>query len=507
MTKKTLKLVIGLVSVLVIALTAGVVVASTKATKGELPEYLGSESCIGCHSDKFVSLESAEFSHFNSENIAARIESVADLPGDPTGIAPELAEVLAKADYYFHDRFMYQDLKTGELMYLPIEWNPTTKQYVAAPNRTGTSMDQNCGGCHAGRPMQDKAITEIGVGCESCHGPGREHVLGKGDVSKISASTDPRVSCVQCHSGNNTKTGATRYPVGYRPGMKVTDIPNFVPIVHDPEAAPQAMHHKGAVGQWEVSGHANATNLLIARGETYLNRQECIKCHSTAAGEMIAEGKTFVAKDHLVNDGVSCVACHDPHGSNNTASLKMEPQALCLSCHSVARGGAPVAQIGTTRAPHSNQGDMLQGITAIGVAPTKGAHSELSCVECHMTEGNHLMKVVKPEDVMGTTRKDSCSACHTNSSAESRDVYLSMWQESISGRVEAAKADVAVIEAALKANPDVLGDKKAAFEAARANYWYVEKDGSNGAHNFEYAIKVITKAQKDLAAIKAGLPK
>ncbi|HYF93063.1 MAG TPA: ammonia-forming cytochrome c nitrite reductase subunit c552 [Symbiobacteriaceae bacterium] len=503
MTRKTLKLMTLLVSVLIVALTAGVVVASTKG-KAELPEYLGSESCLGCHSDKFLSWKSSEYTHGDTENIAKEIKSVADLPADPTGIAPELAEVLAQAKYYFHNRFVTPNLQTGELMYLPIEWSEE-KGYFAAPNRKGTSMDASCGGCHAGRAFQANLQTEVGVGCESCHGPGREHVLGKGDVSKIFVSTDPRNSCTQCHSGNNTDSKGVRYPVGYRPGMKIEEVPGFVPIKHDPNAAPTAQHHKGAVGQWAVSAHANATNRLIERGETYLNRQECIKCHSTAAGLMIADGQTFVASEHLVNDGVSCVACHDPHGNNIENSLKMEPQALCLSCHSVARGGEPVAQIGTTRAPHSPQGDMLQGISAIGIAPTKGAHSELTCVECHMTEGNHLMKVLKPADVIGTTRKDSCSACHTNSSPESRDVYLTMWEESIKSRVAAVKADVAVVDAALKANANVLGDKNAAYINARANFWMVEKDKSNGAHNFEYAMKIITNSQKVIAEIKAGL--
>jgi len=505
MTRKTMKLVVGLVSVLIVALTAGVVVASTK-TKAELPEYLGSESCIGCHSDKYLNWESSEYTHGDSENIAKEIKTVADLPADPTGIAPELAEVLAQARYTYHGRFMAPKLETGELMYLPIEWS-AEKGYFAAPSRKGTSMDASCGGCHAGRAIQDKTKTEVGVGCESCHGPGREHVLGKGDVSKIVSTTDPTLSCAGCHSGNNQDAKGVRYPVGYRPGMKIEDVAGFVAIKHDPNTSPSAQHHKGAVGQWAVTGHANATNLLAEHGESYLNRQECIKCHSTAAGLMIAEGKTFVASKDMVNDGVSCVACHDPHGSPIENSLKMEPQALCLSCHSVARGGAPVKQIGTTRAPHSPQGDMLQGISAIDVAPTKGAHSEVTCVECHMTEGNHQMGVVKPADVIGTTRKDSCSACHTNSSPESRAVYLEMWEESIVSRVNAVKADVAIVDAAVKANPNVLGDKKAAYEAARANYWMVEKDKSNGAHNFEYAIKVITKAQKDITAIKTAIGK
>ncbi|HYG58419.1 MAG TPA: ammonia-forming cytochrome c nitrite reductase subunit c552 [Symbiobacteriaceae bacterium] len=500
MTRKTLKIAIGIVAVMLFALTAGVVVASTKTQTG-LPEYTGSTSCLGCHSDKFVSWEGSLHATFVTE-----IKSIADLPLDPTGIDPELALEVAKAKYYYHERFLAPDLKTGELFYLGVEYDPETNTYIPF-DRKGVSMDANCGGCHAGRDYQSGMRPDLGVNCESCHGPGRDHILGKGDPSKIFASSDPNLSCAQCHSGNNTTQGGIRYPVGYRPGMTLDQIEGFTPVKFDPNAAPVPMHHKGAVGQVAVSAHANATNRLIERGETYLNRQECIYCHSTSAGLQIADGKPFVAATDLVNDGVSCVACHDPHGSSYDAQLKMEPQALCLSCHSVARGGEPVKQIGTVRAPHSPQGDMLQGISAIDVAPTKGAHSEVTCVECHMTGANHLMKVLLPEDVIGTTTKDSCSACHTNSSAESRAVYLEMWKEAIGTRVAAAKADVAIIDAAVKANPNVLGEQKAAYEAARANYWMVEKDKSNGAHNFEYAIKIITKSQKDLSAIKTAIGK
>ncbi|HYF95394.1 MAG TPA: ammonia-forming cytochrome c nitrite reductase subunit c552 [Symbiobacteriaceae bacterium] len=506
MTRKALKIAALIAVIVVAALGAGVVMAGTQS-KGQLPEYLGSQTCIGCHSDKFLAWEGS--AHSVS---MVQVMSAADLPADPSTAPADLKAELDKADFMWHDRrFLAQDSATGELKYLNVSWDATKNEYVAY--KGGGVWSQSCGGCHSGAVNQGVVATgvEAGIGCESCHGPGRDHVLGRGDRSKISASAASSETCAQCHSGYNQVADSTRWAKGYRPGMKIEEFAGFAFKEYTPGQAPRFLdddNHLEQYPQWKASGHANATNLLIARGPTYLARQECIYCHSTSAGSQIADGVKFDPATDLVNDGVSCAACHDPHGSTNQASLKMEPQALCLSCHSVARGGTPVAQIGTTRAPHSPQGDMLEGNLAIGVAPTKGAHSGLKCVDCHMSEGNHMMQVIKPSDAMATEKRvDSCTACHTNSSAESRDVYLTMWDESISTKLAKLKADVALIDAALAKNPTALADDvKAEYINARANFWYVEKDNSGGAHNFEYATKILKSADQAMTRVKAALP-
>jgi predicted CXXCH cytochrome family protein len=500
MTRKTLKRTLVAVSAFLVAVAAGVGFASTKTVSAEVPEYLGNQACLGCHMDKFTSWSDSLHGTFVTE-----IKSAADLPADPAGLAPELQVELQQARYIFHgNSFLTPDLKTGELKYVGVQFNTTTKAYEAS-TRKGSSFDANCGGCHAGKDYQSGIRASIGVGCESCHGPGRDHVLGKGDISKISASADPSQNCIACHSGYNQAPNSTRYPVGYRPAMDLAKI-GFVAAKVDPSAPPQAMHHKGAYPQWAVSGHAKATDLLAAHGDSYLSRQECIKCHSTTAGLIIAKGGTYDPKTDYVNDGVSCVACHDPHGSNEPGQLKQNAQALCLSCHSVGRGAPGTPTIGTTRAPHSPQGDMLAGTGAIGIAPTTGAHTGQDCIACHMTGANHEFKVLKPQDVIGTNTKDTCTTCHTNSTPESRGAYLELWGDTIQGRLANIQADVDKIDAALKANPNALtAAQNTTYVNARANFWMVQKDGSNGAHNFEYAIKILTQAQKDINAVKAAL--
>lgn len=497
MTRKTLKIVMSIVAVLLVALTAGVVVASTK-TKTELPEYLGSTSCLGCHADKFENWSGSLHATFTQE-----VKSLSELPGDISTLPADLRAELEKVDVIFHGgRLMRQDLVTGEYKYLGVQYDAATQTYKAF-DRKDVSMDATCGGCHAGqRDPQTGLHVEAGIGCESCHGPGKEHILGKGAVDKIWNSVDPTKSCASCHSGYNQAPNSTRFPVGYRPGMTLEEV-GFVANTFKADGAPVAMHHKGAVPQWQASAHASAALTLNANDHA---SDRCYECHSTEYVLAQEAGQPFSVKDHPVNDGVTCVTCHDPHGSNVPGQLREPAEELCASCHTGELGTNETFKAGSTL--HHPQAEMLAGKGAIGVTATVGAHTEITCIECHMTGMNHQMKVLKPSDVIGTTTKDTCTTCHTNSSPESRDVYLSMWQESTETKLAALKADIAVVDAALKANATALNDEmKAKYAAAKTNYTMVDADASKGAHNFEYATKILAAAKKDISAAKAALGK
>lgn len=495
MTRKTLKIALGIVAVLLVALTAGVVVASTK-TKTELPEYLGSTSCLGCHADKFENWSGSLHATFTQE-----IKSLSELPGDISTLPAELRAELEKVDVIFHGgRLMRQDLVTGEYKYLGVQYDSATQTYKAY-DRKDVSMDATCGGCHAGqRDPQTGLHVEAGVGCESCHGPGKEHILGKGDVSKIWNNVDPTKSCASCHSGYNQAPNSTRFPVGYRPGMSLEEV-GFVANTFKADGAPVAMHHKGAVPQWEASGHATALTTLVNSGHA---QDRCFECHSTDYLTAEESGKAFVAKE--ATSAITCVTCHDPHGSSIPGQLRKEAGDLCSSCHT---GDIPEGQtLKPGSAAHHPQKEMLAGYGAIGVTNTAGAHTDLTCVECHMTGANHQMKVLKPSDVIGTTTKDTCTTCHTSSTPESRDAYLSAWQDSTETKLAALKADIAVIDAALKANANALSaELKAGYDAAKTNTSMVEADASKGAHNFEYTTKILASAKKGIAAAKAAIGK
>ena len=68
------------------------------------------------------------------------------------------------------------------------------------------------------------------------------------------------------------------------------------------------------------------------------------------------------------------------------------------------------------------------------------------------------------------------------------------------------EADLAAISAAMKEKPDLLGaDLKAKLSTVRANLFIIQRDGSRGAHNLDYALEIMAKAAKDIKEIKAAL--
>ncbi|HWI65899.1 MAG TPA: multiheme c-type cytochrome [Symbiobacteriaceae bacterium] len=491
--KKALKIG-SLVAAAVAMLIAGSMFMTEKQADAKLPEYVGSEACLGCHANRYERWEASPHAH-----MVDQIMKPSDLPGDPKAAPADLKAELDKADYIVAGhRFLARDPNTGELKYLNVQFDDASKSYVAY--KGGTSWDTGCAGCHStGWNVETKTNTEMSIGCEMCHGPGRDHILGKGDTSKITASSSAAV-CGQCHNGTGKVASGTSWPVGYRPSMKSLSEVGFTYAAADPHGVvPEYGKPKmRQYAMWEASAHATALTTL--KGSDHA-QDRCYACHTADAFNAEQHDEQLPA-DHNYQDGITCVTCHSAHGTN----VKMEPKELCTTCHTAEIEKGQTVKPGSV--VHHPMKEMLDGYGAIGIADTQGAHSELSCVECHMTEGNHMMKVIKPEDVMGTARKDTCTTCHKDSSSESRAVYLELWQESVTGKLEGIKADQAVIEAAVKANPAALSaDLKAKFDAAKTNASFVEADASKGAHNFEYAIKIVSNAAKAMAEVKAALPK
>lgn len=498
MTRKPLKVALMLGLAILLVLTAGAVMAGAKGSKTALPEYVGSQACLGCHVDEYLKWEPSDHA-----NMVKPLRLASDFPGDPNLASAELRAELDKATWMLADhRFLGKDPVTHELKFLNVQWNRTTKQYVKFNG--GANWDKSCSGCHVTGWREDYTYAEAGIGCEACHGPGREHILGKGDISKIAANTDV-VTCAQCHTGWGNTPAGTRWPIGYRPGegMPLTTS-GFTWLSWLPTDPVPARRSPGLrqYAEWAASGHAKAVTSLETNSHA---SDRCYQCHSA---EFILEGekgRAFSVKDHKVYDGITCVACHDPHNSEHSYQLRKDEQSLCISCHTsgLAEGGTYAT--GAT-ARHAMK-EMLYGYGAIGVTPTKGAHSDAKCVDCHMSEANHMMKLIYPSDVFDTpNRKDSCTACHTSSTPFSRDVYLKLWQSSIGDRLTAAAADISMIEARLAVSPNALSaELKDLFRATKTNYTFVNNDKSQGAHNFEYAIKIMSKAGTDLAKIKAGL--
>jgi predicted CXXCH cytochrome family protein len=456
--------------------------------KSEIPEYVGSQACLSCHTEKF-----RQWKPSNHAQMVVPIINSSDLPLDISKAPANLQSELRKATYMVANSMcLARDPVTEHYKTLGVSYDKIQKAYVSS----GFSLDWSisCAGCHTTNMNTPKLTwSESGIGCEACHGPGRDHILGKGDTAKIVTSKDPDI-CGQCHGGNDVQTGGnlmsdgSKWIVGFRPGMKLAELKGVQLTPVDPAKAPPdssvMVNHLRNYNMWAASPHSKALGLVAGNDR---NPADCYGCHSADGFAARLQGKKVDPAKKAGFTTISCVACHDPHDSENSHQLIMPPEKLCNSCHT--------------------QEATLKGTSVKGIEETKSIHANVNCVQCHMTEANHLMKVIRPDAPdLAEKRADTCTSCHKNSTKKDRATRLQEWQSLFTKKMDALQADLKIIGSATKDTPDRLtAELKGKLNSARGNLSILTRDKSRGAHNFEYAMKVMDQTGTDLDAIKAAI--
>jgi DmsE family decaheme c-type cytochrome len=237
-------------------------------------------------------------------------------------------------------------------------------QTPAAAQPNGNVGSEVCATCHADvatqfstNPHAKLALLHGGKGvtCESCHGPGKAHVEGGGDATKIfqftkasakqidatclgchaavhpnferSEHAKANVSCTSCHSVHKSTSEASL--------LKVAQ-PQLCYQCHGDVKGTFAMpfHHpvnEGAVNCsdcHDVHGTFKRNNLK----STVDQNQICTRCHMETRGPFVYE--------HAAVKAEGCMGCHTPHGSQNARLLNMpNVNVLCNQCHSPVAAG------------------------------------------------------------------------------------------------------------------------------------------------------------------------
>jgi predicted CXXCH cytochrome family protein len=245
----------------------------------------------------------------------------------------------------------------------------------------------------------------------------------------------------------------------------------------------QACHAEKAV-MWAASGHSKAIGLIAGNKQS---ATECSSCHSpqSLAGKP-QDATTDTAKRESFHKA-SCLACHSRQNTEYAHRLVVDPEKLCIVCHT--------------------QKPIFLGHGAKGIEDSRNFHSGVPCFSCHMTEGNHKMKVLRPDDP-GLTEKrlDTCTACHKDNNRASRVRQIQEWQSIYEESMKPLMADAKAIDEALKKNPDLLNAAlQSKFNDVKANLSLLEKDGSRGFHNFVFMMEITDNAARDLKKIKAAI--
>ncbi len=243
----------------------------------------------------------------------------------------------------------------------------------------------------------------------------------------------------------------------------------------------QACHAEKS-SMWEASNHGPAIRKMV---KVDAAAAVCSGCHSPQGSGQQTTAAAEPQKDS--HHKIACLACHSRQKTEFIHRIVMDPEKLCDVCHT--------------------QRSVFLGLGAKGIEDSRNFHSGVPCVSCHMTEGNHKMKVLRPDDPgLTEKRQDTCTACHMDNNREARVGQIQEWQSTYDENMAPLLADVKTIEAALQKNPNALkAPLKSKFADVKANLSLLEKDGSRAFHNFAFMLEITSLASGDLKAIKASI--
>ena len=285
--------------------------------------------------------------------------------------------------------------------------------------------EETCTACHSAEADQFKKSAhadiapkgaKVGVGCESCHGPGKAHSEAEekaaGDAAKQAAgaklifsfNANPKensarclrchitgksqdffaqslhaaagVSCIDCHVAHPVELAKAGKPQLQFAQQQFFSVPRLNKeavwrtdgMLKEPETELCFSCHRTVQAQFALPEHhrvpegfMKCTDCHTPHGTmnhfqlNQANWESCVKCHVEKRGPFVYE--------HAVVRVDGCTACHTPHGSVNNFLLKRrEQRLLCLQCHTVVHTTAPIAGWhGQANVPHGRLGFQTSG--------------------------------------------------------------------------------------------------------------------------------------------------
>jgi len=346
------------------------------------PGYVGDQACMGCHaeiSQSYAShpmgrslrpiresplLEHRPASPTSFEALGLRFEVLAGdgsmqhretlAHGDSAGAPRNQAEVRYIVGSGRRAFTFLVERGDGFLFQSPITWYSGDQLWDLAPGYDRNSphferpIRPACLYCHANQVehyegsenhYRNPIFRGHAIGCERCHGPGRDHVrqpfLLEGEPTTIvnPARLAPPLReavCQQCHLQGDVRIDrAGRLPTDYRPGLPLHE---FIEVYFQ-ESKRDVLRFVGQVEQMHAS-----------------------RCFQASGGTL------------------GCISCHDPHRIPNAAERITHFRNRCLQCHRSEPQDPPV----------SEQGERLAGACVFPVEERLRRSPQENCIECHM---------------------------------------------------------------------------------------------------------------------------
>lgn len=290
-------------------------------------------------------------------------------------------------------------------------WVPRRSVFLRDPDvkRWIQVWNVGCINCHstAGQPRQgkdgmsfDTRVAELGIACESCHGPAVDHVrlnsdplrrydlhfAGRGDQSivnpaRLSSKRSADV-CGRCHSihGPRYEKDWEENGESFRPGENLEEKMRIYRTFTSPEARRGSFWSDGMV---RVSGREY--NGLIRTPCFQRGEMSCLSCHSmhqSDPDDQLAKG---------MESNTACFQCHDSFKQNLTQHTRHQAESagsLCYNCHM----------------PHTTYG-LLKALRS------------------------HEISNPSVTETLQTGRPNACNLCHLDKTLEWTALTLTRWYQ------------------------------------------------------------------------------
>ena len=304
------------------------------------------------------------------------------------------------------------EIEPGRLQALDVAWNnvdhrwyhlypdadlpPTDGLHWTGPYK---NWNARCAECHAtafekNYDPQTRAYastqSEIGVGCEACHGPGKAHVAWANDPLEFERTN---------WSGVDSR------------GLSHTFPPS------DPEA--EIQHCAGCHSRREPLGDGSpqpgtafhdAYKLALMREGLY-----------HADGQILDEVYVYGSflQSRMYGQGVRCTNCHEPH----SGGLRAEGNAVCTQCHGLT-GNPDFPSL--TRKGYDTPKHHFHAPDSTGA----------QCKNCHMIERvymgidarrDHSFRIPRPDLSATLATPNACNDCHDDRTAEWAAEAVASW--------------------------------------------------------------------------------
>ena len=346
--------------------------------------YVGSRACAGCHQDLYLSFTTSAMGSSMApvdESFRPLVTSAVPVVSErlnrrfvveerhdgyyqieseakPTGLPPfDSAHRIAFVIGSGVNGFSYLVRRDSHLVQAPISYYTKEQAWGLSPGYESAKPGEDygfnrtihpaCLQCHSGRPRpagtshgryDDPPFAEVAIGCENCHGPGRDHVdarlaereFAEGEIVDL-LGLPPRLAentCMNCHQGGDARIlQPGRGHFDFRPGDWLNKTIAILKLPPDPDNPRESdlLEHNASM---ELSGCYLAT----AGGLS------CFSCHE------IHNPPTADSRDSYYRE--KCLQCHEDSSCGLAASAR--PSNNCAACHMPKRDIAEISHSSLT---------------------------------------------------------------------------------------------------------------------------------------------------------------